>query len=228
MDYKKIHDSLIERAKNRVIEEYTEKHHIIPRCMGGGNEKENIVRLTPEEHFLVHQLLIKIYPNNHRLTFAVDMMCASSSNHSGRRVNNKRFGWLRRRVSESLKKENIDPQTLIARSNSLKGRIISPEARAKLSEINKKENLSPETLAKRAKANDARKGKKLSEETKMRMSASSNRKRSVFQYSKDGEFLRKWDSLTDAAKAVGIPVTNISAHIRGRGFSAGNSLWKYV
>ena len=226
MDYKKIHDSLIERAKNRVIKEYTEKHHIVPRCMGGNNEKDNMVRLTPEEHFLVHQLLVKIYPENHKLTLAVDMMCASSNNHGGRRANNKRFGWLRRRVSESLKKENIDPQTLIARSNSLKGRIISPEARAKLSEINKKENLSPETLAKRAKANNARKGIKLSLETRKKLSAS--HKKPINQYSKDGEFIQKWDGAIDAAKALGLPPTNITACLKGKQYSAGNSLWKYA
>ena len=45
MNYKKIHDQIIERAKTRKLEGYKEKHHIIPRCMGGNDEPENLVQL---------------------------------------------------------------------------------------------------------------------------------------------------------------------------------------
>ena len=51
MDYKKIHDKIIERAKNRKLEGYVEKHHIIPKCMNGTNEPNNLVDLTAREHF---------------------------------------------------------------------------------------------------------------------------------------------------------------------------------
>lgn len=37
-----------------------ENHHIIPRSLGGKNRKENIVRLTPKEHFVCHWLLTKM------------------------------------------------------------------------------------------------------------------------------------------------------------------------
>lgn len=33
----------------------------MPRSLGGGNEPENIVRLTPREHFIAHLLLAKIH-----------------------------------------------------------------------------------------------------------------------------------------------------------------------
>lgn len=42
---------------------YQEKHHIIPKSMGGPNKKFNIVKLLPREHFLVHWLLIKCTAN---------------------------------------------------------------------------------------------------------------------------------------------------------------------
>ena len=48
MDYQKIYNSLIERSKNRLLEGYSEKHHIVPRCLGGTNKKENINALDPE------------------------------------------------------------------------------------------------------------------------------------------------------------------------------------
>jgi hypothetical protein len=53
MNYEKIYDCIIKRAKTRKLEGYVEKHHIIPKCMGGSNEKQNIVELTAREHFYV-------------------------------------------------------------------------------------------------------------------------------------------------------------------------------
>ena len=52
MNYQKIYNQIIERAKNRQLEGYKEKHHIIPRCLNGNNDKENLVKLTAREHFL--------------------------------------------------------------------------------------------------------------------------------------------------------------------------------
>jgi len=74
MDYSGIYIKLIERAKGRIVDGYTEKHHIIPRCMGGDNKSRNLVSLTPEEHYLCHLLLVRIYPNNHKLVYAANMM----------------------------------------------------------------------------------------------------------------------------------------------------------
>lgn len=74
MNYQLHYDRLIERAKNRVLGGYCEKHHIIPKCMGGNNDKENLVKLTPEEHYLAHLLLIKIFPSNSKLVWAVFRM----------------------------------------------------------------------------------------------------------------------------------------------------------
>lgn len=36
---------------------YYEKHHIIPKWMGGSDKKENLVLLTAREHYLCHYLL---------------------------------------------------------------------------------------------------------------------------------------------------------------------------
>lgn len=52
MNYQKIYLNLIHKAQTRLLEDsvYTESHHIIPRCMGGTDDKNNLVDLTPEEH----------------------------------------------------------------------------------------------------------------------------------------------------------------------------------
>lgn len=101
MNYSKHYELLIERAKNRKISGYVEKHHIVPRCLGGTDNEENLVELYPEEHFLAHQLLVKIYPNNFKLVKAATMMCTGTS--SQKRVNNKMYSWLRKKLSEAMK-----------------------------------------------------------------------------------------------------------------------------
>jgi len=79
MNYKKIYKQIIEKAKldNRVKskEFYYERHHILPDFMfanrkrkgpkghlsGNPNDQNNIVLLTPREHFICHALMAKIF-----------------------------------------------------------------------------------------------------------------------------------------------------------------------
>jgi hypothetical protein len=95
--YKAIYEKIVNRAKTRdSIVGYIENHHIIPRCMGGTDERENIVALTPEEHYVCHQLLVKIYPNHVGLWRAVYIMTYTTKSNSGRK-GNKMYGWLKRK-----------------------------------------------------------------------------------------------------------------------------------
>lgn len=43
---------------------YQERHHIIPKCMGGSNDEENLIYLYPQEHYYAHSLLAKENPEN--------------------------------------------------------------------------------------------------------------------------------------------------------------------
>lgn len=104
MDYSKIYNSLITRAKTRCVLGYNETHHIIPKCIGGSDAAINLVELTPEEHFIAHLLLVKIYPNKKGLIFAVNMMCKSS--RTNKRPNRKMYGWLKRRFSTSMREQS--------------------------------------------------------------------------------------------------------------------------
>ena len=63
MDYSRQYNLIINKAKERVLEEYSETHHIIPKCLGGTNENTNLVELTPREHLICHRLLVKMYPS---------------------------------------------------------------------------------------------------------------------------------------------------------------------
>jgi hypothetical protein len=132
MNYQRIYEQLT--AKD-MIADYTEKHHIIPRCMGGSNDHRNLVRLTPEAHYVAHQLLVKIYPDNHKLVYAANLMCVGSKTNN--RVNNKSYGWIKRKLNTAAK-----------------GKTHSAITKAKMSAA--KQHVSVET---RAKMSAARKGK---------------------------------------------------------------------
>lgn len=96
MNYQKIYNNLVTRAQMRTLQGYKETHHIFPKCLGGDDSPSNLVELTPEEHYICHLLLVKIYPNNIRLVKAA-MFMVSSSTHQQR--NNKLYGWLKRKYS---------------------------------------------------------------------------------------------------------------------------------
>lgn len=100
MNYIKIYNSLVSKAKNRILTDYVEKHHVVPRCMGGCDSDKNIVELTPEEHYIAHLLLVKIYPDHKGLVWAAIMM---TGHNNGKRNNNKLYGWLRRKFQEVSK-----------------------------------------------------------------------------------------------------------------------------
>lgn len=156
MNYQKHYYTLIERAKSRVLEGYVEKHHILPKCMGGTDDISNLVALTPEEHFVAHQLLIKIYPDNHKLIYAARMMCLSSTKKHKRR--NKLYGWLRRKVKETTQRKERKKET-----KPRKKRVLTEEHKLKigLSGKGKKHNHSAESLKKIKEVNKLTKtGKK--------------------------------------------------------------------
>lgn len=64
MNYHNIYDLLISKAQYRVVEGYVERHHIIPKSLGGSNKKHNRVCLTAREHYIAHRLLVKMYAHH--------------------------------------------------------------------------------------------------------------------------------------------------------------------
>ncbi len=152
MDYKKIHDQIINRAKDRELNEYSENHHIIPKCLGGTDDPGNLVRLTAREHFIIHWLLTLVYPYENPLKFAFWNMCQRGHSSQMRYVPSSRiYEWARLQLKGIPKpngfqvgegntfygKQHSDDSKLKI-SKSLKGREFSEEHRKKLSESAKK------------------------------------------------------------------------------------------
>jgi len=131
--------------------------------MGGEDSNENLIALTAEEHYVIHQLLVKIYPNNHKLIHAANMM-------GGTRPNNKSYGWIRRKQAK-------------ASSVIHKGKTVSKETRKRMSEAHKGKKShnfgkthSKETLKKMSEVkkgeNNPNYGRTHSKETLKKMSES--------------------------------------------------------
>lgn len=76
--YSRIYFAIIEKARARIMPktEYREKHHIIPKSMGGSDTADNLVELTAREHFICHKLLVKMTsgPNRGKMSFALVLM----------------------------------------------------------------------------------------------------------------------------------------------------------
>jgi len=152
MDYQKHYYTLILRSKSRVLEGYVEKHHILPKCLGGTDELENIVQLTAEEHFLAHQLLVKMYPNEPGLAYAAQMMCVKNPNQ---KRNNKLYGWLKRQVylhqskpRKPYSKEKKPRKSYKKETKPRKKRILSEEHKQKIGLSSKGRIHSKETIEK--------------------------------------------------------------------------------
>jgi hypothetical protein len=95
MNYHKIYQDLIKKCTQRTLssDQYFEKHHIIPKCIGGSDDTINLVKMLPEEHLIAHLLLVKIHPNNPQLIYAANWM-------TSRVKNNKEYGWVKRQFAK--------------------------------------------------------------------------------------------------------------------------------
>ena len=125
--YTNWYNHIVSNAQSRILsnEIYVERHHIIPRSLGGDNKNLNIVKLTPREHFICHLLLTKMTTGNDlfKMKHALNMLMNAKNIGKGRYVPTSRIyqyvkkchsdaikeGWTeekRKKHSESLVKYN--------------------------------------------------------------------------------------------------------------------------
>jgi len=130
MNYQRIYDEIIERAKLRglnrkKLEGYFERHHIIPRCMKGTNDKSNLILLTGREHYICHYLLWKLDRSNSSLALAFHMMIYKKNDLQQRdfKISSKQYEMIRTDVSYNMKRRIISEETKKRMSNSHKGKL---------------------------------------------------------------------------------------------------------
>jgi rubrerythrin len=138
MNYKRIHDNIINNAKslNRSKKNGTyEEHHIVMRAVGGTDDPDNLVLLTPKEHFIVHYLLWKMHPNIREYRDPIFMF-----KHKG--ASNSRLYEAARLSHIKMMKENnpslhLSDESKSTKSKKLKSYVKTEEHRKKISISNK-------------------------------------------------------------------------------------------
>lgn len=184
--YTKCYYNIIDRAKSRDLskETYTEKHHIIPKSLGGLNNKDNLVKLTAKEHRLAHILLprMTIDPlHTKSMWYALWMMLRTKNTNQQRKISKgSAFEVAKIKVAENSsqlhKGKTVSKETreklsksCQGRESAFKGKSHSNESKEKLSIAHKGKIIAPETVS---KILDSRRHYRHSEETKRKIGQS--------------------------------------------------------
>lgn len=131
MDYKKLYESLITKAKSVNGAPYSihsrrknyAAHHIVPFCFFPGaeeakrrkkdfiaNHPDNLVYMTYREHFIAHRLLARIY-GGQMVTALLGMIRLDGVKHS---INARRYALM---VAEGIKITVTHPNSINAKAN---------------------------------------------------------------------------------------------------------------
>lgn len=217
MDYQRIYDQIIDRAKNenRVYgkDVYYERHHILPKCLGGEGKTHqwrthsNIVLLTAREHFICHQLLCNIYPNEPKLKFALWAMSNQRTDNRDYKIGSRQY--------TRLKSEYI----LLIQNTSK-----SEETRLKMSLAHKGVKKPPMTDSHRENLKESITGLVKSQTHRENIAKAKNKP--VFQYNLSGNFIKEWESAKEAGDCLNIDSSDICSCRNGKRKSAGGFLWK--
>lgn len=200
MTYSKHYDLLIKKARSREKpNEYCERHHVIPKSLGGSNDASNLVWLTAREHFVAHRLLAHIHGKP--MWFALWRMATS-----------KRYG------SRSYAK--IREKVISSRS----GVPLSSETRRKMSIVRKGKKPTAAAIAARRQG---LMGHKVTEETRNKIRESlAAYSRPVIQLH-NNEAVAEFPSVNEAERQTGIRRNNLRNALNGRSKSAGGFQWRY-
>lgn len=140
--YRKVYFQIIDRARLRGLDKnkidfYVEIHHILPKCLGGTDENDNLVALTYREHIVCHKLLCKLYPDNYYLHSSIYLMLHIKI-ENGKKV--KTFS--NSKEAEEYKlflkthKKPLSEEHRRRASEVHTGKIVSKETREKLRKVN--------------------------------------------------------------------------------------------
>jgi hypothetical protein len=222
MDYTRIYNQIIERAQNRKLDGYVEKHHIVPKCIGGLNVKENIVKLTAREHFLCHMLLCEIHPLEYKLKHALFLMAIGKQ-----KVREKTYV-IGSRVYERLKTEYSEmltgkPQTQETRDKKSKSMLAvwNGKTKEEMSKIGQKRW----NTRKKNGTDKVTWGDKISQSLKGRDTTQANQSRCkpILQFNTQNNFIKEWPSIAEAERQIG---GDIKSAIAGRQKTAAGFIWK--
>ena len=116
---------ILNRLENPLIDCYVERHHILPKSMGGSNDKENIVHLSAREHFICHFLLPKfLYGTDYyKMVYGFKMMANKSKTNRKRYFNSRLFEYYKKRFSEASSTTSKNKVAIYSPSEDLEKQI---------------------------------------------------------------------------------------------------------
>lgn len=105
MNYLQIYKNICDRGQVERQLNYFEVHHVVPKCLGGTDDKSNLTTLSAKEHYIAHLLLTKIHPNCSKIKHAFGMMEASTKTQS-RQYSSIQYDKMRKAHSSAMKTNN--------------------------------------------------------------------------------------------------------------------------
>ena len=226
MNHKNIYDKIINNAKNRVIVGYSEKHHIIPKCLGGTNSKTNIVRLTAKEHYICHKLLCEIHPNENKLKWAFWRMC-NIGEHKNQNRNYKVTSTEYQRIKTEISK--IQSERVKKYSKELRNLISKKGSETKKGKPSGKKGISNPKHSEWMKNNNPFKGKTHSNEHKQKLKVINSKPKTEEHKRKISETLKgnkpgnmrqiiiygvTYESLSEAERQLLLPLSTIKNRLK--------------
>lgn len=208
MNYKAIYRQLVQKRLENPLKKQrctgVEEHHILPKCMGGSNNKTNLVVLTYKEHFVAHHLLWKIYKTP-QLAFAFSLMRYRNGRKS--KINVKEYEKLRTAMRDYMSQKKKDNKNWLGRKHK-------DETKRKISNALKNVPLPKETVR------------------KQHISRMKNAKGfyKVLQFTKDGKLIATYNSSREASRECHRlygKKPNIRGCILYRNGSGAGFIWKY-
>jgi hypothetical protein len=130
--YTKYYNQLVESRKllNRTFQTGFEKHHIVPKSLGGNDTKSNLVVFTPREHCLAHMLLAKMYSGTPKAKMIMALNALMKLRNNNRNIlTTKEYERLRQAHYKAI----MDPDFRAYRSELTKKQW-TPERRAQVAE----------------------------------------------------------------------------------------------
>lgn len=155
----------MDKAEHRDLQGYVEKHHRIPKALGGG-VGGNLIRLTAREHLIAHRLLTRMTsgPHKYKMISALWAMCnLKSGSTSGRiRASGRVYEVARIAYAEKMSAttrglpKSPEHRRKIGVGNT--GKIMSEASRLKLSVIRTGVALGPQSPAHKSKISSSMSG----------------------------------------------------------------------
>ena len=220
-------------------DEYHETHHIIPKCMNGTDDKDNLIDLFAREHFEAHRLLALENPENKKLIHAWWLMSTTLNANKRRvKITPEEYEEAKKIVSKTMSGEN---NPMYGKPSPRRCVHLSEEQKQHLRDINTG-NLNPKygthlSEETKEKIRSAHMGQTVTDEAKKNMriahigknmGVNHSRAKRVAQYGLDGVLIKIWYCISDVARELHISPSAIWNACNGENPTAGGYQFRYV